>query len=233
MIQRLRFAPKPVVAAPFGNTLGLGVELSLASAAHLRRGRDIYGARRGRRWADPRRRAVARNWCAASSRRRCAAAASTPCPSLRRVLETIVQAKVSTSAAEARDLGYLGEHDRIVLGRDRLLTEAKRMALDLADAGYQPPLPGKTCYAAGQGALASLLVGIYQYRAGRIYLRPRCDELREEWRQSSAAANSPRRNGWTRNISSASNARHSSASCRTQDTGADRAFLQTGKPLRN
>ena len=89
-----------------------------------------------------------------------------PVPALRRVLETIFQAKVSTSAAEARDLGYLGEHDRIVLGRDRLLTEAKRMALDLAEAGYQPPLPGKTCYAAGQGALASLLVGIYQYRQG-------------------------------------------------------------------
>ena len=89
-----------------------------------------------------------------------------PVPALRRVLETIGQAKVSTSAAEARDLGYLGEHDRIVLGRDRLLTEAKRMALDLAEAGYQPPLPGKTCYAAGQGALASLLIGIHQYRAG-------------------------------------------------------------------
>src|SRR5207302_1006884 len=69
-------------------------------------------------------------------------------------------------AAEARDLGYLGEQDRIVLGRDRLLMEAKRMALDMADAGYQPPLPGKNCYAAGQGALASLLVGIHQYRQG-------------------------------------------------------------------
>ena len=31
MVQRIRFCTKPVVAAPFGNTLGLGVELSLAS----------------------------------------------------------------------------------------------------------------------------------------------------------------------------------------------------------
>ena len=87
-------------------------------------------------------------------------------PLLTRIVEAIGQAKVSTSALEARELGYLSETDRIILGRDRLLVEAKRMALDLADAGYQPPLPGKQCYAAGQGALASLMVGIHQYRAG-------------------------------------------------------------------
>lgn len=40
------------------------------------------------------------------------------------------------------------------------------MALDLADTGYQPPLPSKNCYAAGQGALAALMIGIYQYRSG-------------------------------------------------------------------
>jgi len=87
-------------------------------------------------------------------------------PLLSRILEYIGQAKVSTSAIEARELGYLSAADRIVLGRDQLLAEAKRMALDLADAGYQPPLPGKNCYAAGQGALAALLVGIHHYRAG-------------------------------------------------------------------
>jgi 3-hydroxyacyl-CoA dehydrogenase len=165
MIQRLRFAPKPVVAAPFGNTLGLGVELSLASAAICAEGETYMGLVEAGVGLIP-----GGGGCKELVRRIVSPAmrggSIDPVPALRRVLETIFQAKVSTSAAEARDLGYLGEHDRIVLGRDRLLTEAKRTALDLAEAGYQPLLPGKTCYAAGQGALASLLVGIHQYRQG-------------------------------------------------------------------
>ncbi len=165
MIQRLRFSPKPVVAAPFGNTLGLGVELSLASAAICAEGETYMGLVEAGVGLIP-----GGGGCKELVRRIVSPAmrggSIDPVPALRRALETIFQAKVSTSAAEARDLGYLGEHDRIILGRDRLLPEAKRMALDLADAGYQPPLPGKVCYAAGQGALASLLVGIHQYRQG-------------------------------------------------------------------
>ena len=49
-----------------------------------------------------------------------------PMPLVRRVFETIGQAKVSASAVEARELGFLRDNDRIVLGRDRLLAEAKR-----------------------------------------------------------------------------------------------------------
>jgi 3-hydroxyacyl-CoA dehydrogenase len=165
MIQRLRFSPKPVVAALFGNTLGLGVELSLASTAICAEGETYMGFVETGVGLIP-----AGGGCKELVRRIVSpamrAGSIDPVPALRRVLETIFQAKVSTSAAEARDLGYLGEHDRVVLGRDRLLVEAKRIALDLANAGYQPPLPGKTCYAAGQGALASLLVGIHQYRQG-------------------------------------------------------------------
>jgi 3-hydroxyacyl-CoA dehydrogenase len=82
------------------------------------------------------------------------------------VFETIGQAKVSGSAVEARELGYLAESDRIVLGRDRLIAEAKRMALDLAEAGYRPPTRTRNCYAAGQSALATLVVGIHQFKVG-------------------------------------------------------------------
>ena len=46
--------------------------------------------------------------------------------------------KVSTSAAEARDLGFLAPSDRIVFGRDRLIAEAKRFALDLSKSGEFP-----------------------------------------------------------------------------------------------
>ncbi|MGN6809846.1 MAG: 3-hydroxyacyl-CoA dehydrogenase/enoyl-CoA hydratase family protein, partial [Thermomicrobiales bacterium] len=75
-------------------------------------------------------------------------------------------AKVSASAVEARELGFLGPNDRIILGRDRLIAEAKRTALDLAAEGYRPPLPGKNCYATGSGAIATLMMGVHQFRAG-------------------------------------------------------------------
>ena len=49
-------------------------------------------------------------------------------------------AKVSTSAADARLLGYLSASDRITAHRDRLLHDARQAALTLAGAGYAPPL---------------------------------------------------------------------------------------------
>ena len=165
LLQRLRYSPKPVVAAPFGNTLGLGVELALASAGICAEGETYMGLVEAGVGLIP-----GGGGCKELVRRIVSpamnVAGANALPLLSRILEMLGQAKVSTSAIEARELGYLGETDRIILGRDRLLAEAKRMALDLADAGYQPPLPGKHCYAGGQGALAALLVSIHQYRAG-------------------------------------------------------------------
>ena len=55
---------------------------------------------------------------------------------------TIGQAKVSTSAHEAFDLGYLKKgRDIVVVSRARLLTEAKAECLRMADAGYSKPVP--------------------------------------------------------------------------------------------
>ncbi len=178
LVQRLRFAPKPVVAAPFGNTLGLGVELALACAGICAEGETYMGLVEAGVGLIP-----GGGGCKELVRRivspQMHVAGADPLPYLQRILATIGQAQVSSSALDARALGYLGDHDRIVLGRDRLLAEAKRMALDFADAGYQPPLPGTHCYAAGQGTLAALLVGIHQYREGRFISAHDATILRE------------------------------------------------------
>ncbi len=74
-------------------------------------------------------------------------------PTLSQVFEQISMAKVATSAAEARDLLYLGPEDAITMNRNRLLADAKARALALAE-GYQPPeaivvsLPGPSARAA-------------------------------------------------------------------------------------
>ena len=64
---------------------------------------------------------------------------------LKRALETIAMAKVSTSASEARSLGLLAPADRITMNRDRLLLDAKAQAAALAEPGYTPPQPRNAC----------------------------------------------------------------------------------------
>ena len=55
----------------------------------------------------------------------------------------IAMAKVSTSAAEARANGFLGPKDRIVFNRDHLIGEAKKEVLKMVDEGYAPPVKRK------------------------------------------------------------------------------------------
>jgi len=57
-------------------------------------------------------------------------------PFLQRAFETIAMAKVSTSAEEAVDLGYLRRTDPILLNGDHLLAAAKATVLGLARGGY-------------------------------------------------------------------------------------------------
>jgi len=82
---------------------------------------------------------------------------------------TIATAKVSTSAAEARDLGFLAPCDRIVMNKDYLIAEAKAEVLAMASTGYRPSFPVRNCYAAGRDTLATLRVYIHlQKEAGYI-----------------------------------------------------------------
>jgi 3-hydroxyacyl-CoA dehydrogenase len=73
-------------------------------------------------------------------------------PAVGKVFETVALAKVAKSAAEARDLGYLRPSDRITMNKDRLLADAKAVALKLVRR-YKPPpppllrLPGATAKA--------------------------------------------------------------------------------------
>jgi 3-hydroxyacyl-CoA dehydrogenase len=80
---------------------------------------------------------------------------------LRRTLETIAMAKVSTSAVEARALGLFAASDRITLNRERLLLDAKAQAATLAESGYAAPRPRTQIPAPGLAALGALETGIF------------------------------------------------------------------------
>jgi 3-hydroxyacyl-CoA dehydrogenase len=75
---------------------------------------------------------------------------------------------VSTSAADARRIGYLRECDAVTMNRDRLLADAKTAALALA-AGYQAPIPRAAIPVGGESIRATLSLGVHlAWRAGRI-----------------------------------------------------------------
>ncbi len=61
-------------------------------------------------------------------------------PFIQKAFETIAMAKVSTSAEKARELKYLRPFDKIEISREQQLYTAKKMAIAMAEEGYQPPL---------------------------------------------------------------------------------------------
>ncbi|HTO38913.1 MAG TPA: 3-hydroxyacyl-CoA dehydrogenase/enoyl-CoA hydratase family protein [Brumimicrobium sp.] len=73
---------------------------------------------------------------------------------------TIGQAKVSTSAYEAFDLGYLREGiDEVVVSRDHQLARAKAACLEMANKGYTMPMKEKNITVEGQQGLGIVYVG--------------------------------------------------------------------------
>jgi 3-hydroxyacyl-CoA dehydrogenase len=80
---------------------------------------------------------------------------------------TIGQAKVSTSAYEAFEHGYLREGiDEVVVNRRDQLAQAKRAAIELADAGYTKPIERKDIVVSGQEGLGIVYVGAHSMMSG-------------------------------------------------------------------
>jgi 3-hydroxyacyl-CoA dehydrogenase len=85
---------------------------------------------------------------------------------LRNKYMTISTAKVSTSAAEAFDLGYLRRGDEIVVNSNRVIAQAKAAAIELADAGYSQPSQKTNIKVHGRGALGMFMSGVYAMKMG-------------------------------------------------------------------
>lgn len=163
----LRSAPIPVVVAPAGMALGGGCELVL-HAARVQAAAEAYiglvevgvgliPAGGGTKEM------LARATSAIPS------PSVDPLPFVQRAFETIGFAKVSTSAAEARRLGFLRDGDVVTMNRERLTADAKAMALELVRDGYQPATPRTSIPVGGSNVLAALKLGVHlAWRAGRI-----------------------------------------------------------------
>jgi 3-hydroxyacyl-CoA dehydrogenase len=133
----LKYAPKPVVAAPQGMALGGGCEVSLHSA-RIQAAAEAYiglvetGVGLIPGGGGTKEMLIRANEHAAGGEDLDLFHALKP------VFEAIAMAKVGTSAEECRDLGFLRREDGVSMNRDRLVADAKEAALALVRGGYKP-----------------------------------------------------------------------------------------------
>jgi len=133
----IKYAPKPVVAAPQGMALGGGCEISMHAtkihaAAEAYIGLVEVGVGLIPAGGGSKEMLIRGNEHAAGGEDLDLFHAMKP------VFETIALAKVGTSAEECRELGYLRREDPVSMNRDRLVADAKETALALARGGYKP-----------------------------------------------------------------------------------------------
>ena len=165
-LMKVRYCAKPVVTAPFGRTLGGGVEVTMAGGRIVASSETYMGLVEVGVGLIP-----GAGGCKEMVRRVVSpemekTPGADPLPHVKRVLETVGAAKVSSSAEEARSFGFLSESDRVVMNRDHLLYEAKAEVLAMHAAGYVPPTREHSCYAAGRDVRAGLKAAIYVMQQG-------------------------------------------------------------------
>ena len=86
---------------------------------------------------------------------------------LQQAFMNIATAKVSTSAHEALEMNYLRTQDRIVLNRSQVISEAKKEAILLAEAGYVQKNRRSDVWVEGKQGLALFKAGIQGMLMGR------------------------------------------------------------------
>lgn len=163
-IQKVRYSRVPVVAAPYGMTLGGGLEVCLPCAS-VQAAAETYsglvevgvgllpggGGNMGLLW-----RALE------------GIPEGVNVNTLEVVTNTfknIALAKVATSAVEGKAFGYFRWNDGVSFDRARQLTEAKARAIGLAESGYHPPTP-KAYVLPGDSGIATLSMMVDTLVAG-------------------------------------------------------------------
>jgi 3-hydroxyacyl-CoA dehydrogenase len=163
----LKYAELPVVVAPFGMALGGGCEIAL-HGARIRASAETYlglvevgvGLIPG---------AGGTKEMALRAHDRCLhVEGADPFPFIKRAFDAIGFAKVATSGAESLRL-FGRDGDSLSPNPDRLLGDAKEVALGLARAGWRAGRPRTDVPALGRPGLSTFIMGIHNARrAGQI-----------------------------------------------------------------
>jgi len=163
-LQRTKYSTIPVVAAPFGMTVGGGFEVCMGADAVQAASETYVGLVEVGVGLLP--------GGAGNMNMLWRALEGIPdgtdvdtLPFVARTFENIAMARVATGAGEAREFGYFRKSDGISFDKARLLTEAKGRAIGMAEAGYHPP-PRRSYRLPGESGMATLDVTINTLVAG-------------------------------------------------------------------
>lgn len=160
----LKYAKKPVVAAPYGMTLGGGAEVCLHSHA-IQAAAETYmglvelgvGLLPGG--------GGTKEMAVRALEGILPGVQAAPDYFYAKRFETVAMAQVSTSAEMAKNLGFLRDHDRYSMNSDHVLPDAKARIIDLA-RNFRPLLPTKV-KTGGSGVRATLELALYGMKQGR------------------------------------------------------------------
>jgi 3-hydroxyacyl-CoA dehydrogenase len=161
---RLEQCGVPVVTAPHGLTLGGGCEVTMAGNAIRAAAETYIGLVEVGAGVVP-----AGGGCMRVYKRNVAALAdgSDVYPALRKTFETIGMAKVATSAAEARDVGFLRPQDTWSMNNDHRIADARDVALGMARAGFEPVRPERQIPVMGKAGVALVESVLFNMEQGR------------------------------------------------------------------
>jgi 3-hydroxyacyl-CoA dehydrogenase len=151
MNMALKYAAKPVVAAPFSRALGGGCEIVLHSTRAQASAETYIGLVEVGVGLIP----------AGGGCKELLARLKDPL----RIFELVGYAKVSSSAADAQKLGLLNRSDSISMNPERLIFDAKTLALSLVP-DYAPGAPRSDIKVGGESAYALMKLGAWSARQG-------------------------------------------------------------------
>ena len=160
---RIRYSSIPVVVATHGMTLGGGCEIAL-HADHVQASAETYiglvemgvGVIPGGGGTKEMARRASKAYFSGDIE----------LPTLKERYLNIGMAKVATSAQEAIELDLLLKNrDKVTVGFNNLITDAKAAALNLANQGYTQLVPEKI-KALGKAGLGMFMVGAHSMHAG-------------------------------------------------------------------
>jgi len=159
----LKYAKVPVVAAPHGLALGGGCEVCLHAAAMnplaetymglVEVGVGLLPAGGGTKELALRAIGIAERYETDVS------------PFVFRHFQTIATARVSGSAAELADMGFMRHGDAFTMSPDDLVEDARQKALALS-VNYRPPAPVGEVRAPGRGVAASIRTQLWNLAQG-------------------------------------------------------------------
>jgi 3-hydroxyacyl-CoA dehydrogenase len=138
--QRLKYARVPVVVAPYGMTLGGGLELCFAGDAVQAAAETYSGLVEVGVGLIPGG-AGTLNMLWRSLEAVPEGTHTNNYENVTQTFKNIAMVKVATSAEEGKAFGYFRRSDGVSFDKARVVVEAKNRAIGLASAGYHPPIP--------------------------------------------------------------------------------------------